>query len=61
MMTEAEIAAYVRDHFEAQRQGKRKLANIKVRMMLDRLLGLVADGQTAQKAAQRKQQGLPPE
>jgi hypothetical protein len=61
MMTEAEIEAYVRDHFEAQSQGKRKLANIKVRMMVDRLFGLVADGLAAQKAAQRKQQGLPPE
>jgi len=37
MMSEAEIETYVRDHFETQRSGKRKLANIKVRMMLDKL------------------------
>ena len=61
MMTGPEIAAYVRDRFEGQRSGKRKLANIKVRMMLDRLSGLVAEGLALQRAAQRKQQGLPPE
>ncbi len=61
MMSESEIEAYLRDNFEIQRSGKRKLANIKVRMMIDKLYALVAQGQAAQKAAQRKQQGLPPE
>jgi hypothetical protein len=61
MMSEEEIETYLRDHFEAQSSGKRKLANIKVRMMLDRLFSLVEEGVAAQKAAQRKQQGLPPE
>ena len=59
LMSPGEIEAYVRDRFEAQKTGKRKLANIKVRMALDRLAGLVAEGQELQKAAQRKQQGLP--
>jgi hypothetical protein len=59
MMSEAEIEAYVRDHFETQRSGKRKLANIKVRMMLDKLLSLAGQAQELQKAAQKKQQ-MPP-
>jgi hypothetical protein len=61
MMSESEIEAYLRDHYETQRSGKRKLANIKVRMMLDKLSALAEQGLAAQKAAQRKQQGLPPE
>lgn len=61
MMSEDEIEAYLRSNFETQRSGKRKLANIKVRMMIDKLQKLVEQGQAAQKAAQRKQQGLPPE
>ncbi|MCJ7642949.1 MAG: hypothetical protein MUP28_00555 [Candidatus Aminicenantes bacterium] len=59
MMSEAEIEAYVRDHFETQRSGKRKLANIKVRMMLDKLLLLAGQGQELQKAAQKKHQAHP--
>ena len=58
-MSEAEIEAYVRDHFETQRSGKRKLANIKVRMMLDKLLSLAGQGQELQKAAQKKHQAHP--
>ena len=61
MMSESEIEAYLRDHFETQRSGKRKLMNIKVRMLIDRLYSLGEQGLEAQKAAQRKQQGLPPE
>ncbi len=61
MMSEDEIEDYLRSNFETQRSGKRKLANIKVRMMIDKLQKLVEQGQAAQKAAQRKQQGLPPE
>jgi hypothetical protein len=61
MMSESEIEAYLRDHFETQHSGKRKLENIKVRMMIDKLLALAEEGLAAQKAAQRKQQGLPPE
>jgi hypothetical protein len=59
LLTPEEIGAYVRDRYETQKSGKRKLANIKIRMALDRLAGLVAEGQELQKTAQRKQQGLP--
>jgi hypothetical protein len=59
LMTPEEIEAYVRDRFETQKKGKRKLANIKIRMALDRLAGLVSEGLELQKTAQRKQQGLP--
>jgi hypothetical protein len=59
IMRPEEIEEYVRARFEAQKTGKRKLANIKIRMALDKLAGLVAEGQELQKTAQRKQQGLP--
>jgi hypothetical protein len=59
IMRPEEILASFDAHFEAQRSGKRKLANIKIRMALDKLAGLVAEGQELQKTAQRKQQGLP--
>ncbi len=59
IMTPEDIETYILANFETQRSGKRKLANIKVRMALDRLAGLVGEGQELQKTAQRKQQGLP--
>jgi len=59
IMKTEDIEAYLKAHFETQKSGKRKLANIKIRMTLDRLAGLVAEGQELQKTAQRKQQGLP--
>ena len=59
MISETEIEVYIRDHFETQRSGKRKLANIKVRMMLDKLLSLAGQGQELQKAAQKKHQAHP--
>lgn len=59
IMRPEEIEAYLAAHFETQRSGKRKLANIKIRMALDKLAELVAAGQELQKTAQRKQQGLP--
>ena len=59
IMRPEDVEAYLQAHFETQRSGKRKLANIKIRMALDRLAGLVAEGQELQKTAQRKQQGLP--
>ncbi len=58
-MRPEDIEAYLAARFETQRTGKRKLANIKIRMILDRLAGLVAEGQDLLKTAQRKQQGLP--
>jgi hypothetical protein len=58
IMTAAEIEAYLSAGFAAQSSGKRKLQNIKIRMTLDKLVGLHAEGQELQKNAQRKQQGL---
>lgn len=59
IMNAGEIEAYLQAHFEAQKTGKRKLANIKIRMTLDKLAELLAESQDIQKKAQRKQQGLP--
>jgi hypothetical protein len=59
IMRPEEIEAYVATHYENQRSGKRKLANIKIRMALNKLAALVAEGQELQQKAQRKQQGLP--
>ena len=59
IMRPEEIVAYLDANFETQKSGKRKLANIKIRMALDKLAELVAEGQELQKTAQRKQQGLP--
>lgn len=59
MMDPGEVSAYLAANFETQRSGKRKIENIKVRMILDRLAVLVAEGQGLQQAAQRKHQGLP--
>jgi hypothetical protein len=59
IMRPEEIDAYIAAHYETQRSGKRKLANIKIRMALDKLAELVAEGQKLQATAQRKQQGLP--
>jgi len=59
IMNPGEIEAYLRTNFETQKSGKRKLANIKIRMTLDKLAGLLSEGQSLQKNAQRKQQGLP--
>jgi len=59
IMQPEEILAYLDAHYETQKSGKRKLANIKIRMALDKLAELVAEGQRLQITAQRKQQGLP--
>jgi hypothetical protein len=59
MMSAEEIETYLKAYYDTQKSGKRKLANIKIRMVLDKLASLVAEGQELQKKAQRKQQGLP--
>ena len=59
MMSAEEIEAYLKACFDKQKSGKRKLSNIKIRMVLDKLTSLLAEGQELQKTAQRKQQGLP--
>jgi hypothetical protein len=59
LMGPEDISAYFEAGYESQKAGKRKLANFKVRLIIDRLAELLQDGQDLQKAAQRKQQGLP--
>jgi hypothetical protein len=59
IMRPGEVEAYLQSRFEAQKTGKRKLQNIKIRMTLDKLAMLLAEGQELQKKAQLKQQGLP--
>lgn len=59
IMGPGDIEAYLGAHFETQRSGKRKLANIKIRITIVHLAGLAVEGQELQKTAQRKQQGLP--
>lgn len=59
ILTPEEIEAYLQSRFETQKTGKRKLANIKIRMTLDKLALMLGEAQEFQKTAQRKQQGLP--
>jgi hypothetical protein len=59
MISPAEVEAYVKGHFESQQTGGRKLSNIKIRMILDKLQALIEEGRELQNKAQRKQQGLP--
>ena len=59
MMSAEEVEAYLKACYDTQKSSKRKLANIKIRMILDKLALLVAEGQELHKMAQRKQQGLP--
>ena len=49
-----EISDYLESHFISQSSGKRKLANIKMRMILDKLMALSAKGQELQAAAQKR-------
>jgi hypothetical protein len=49
-----EIANYLKKHFVSQSSGKRKLANIKMRMIIDKLQLLAARGQELQTAAQKR-------
>lgn len=59
IMTPEEVDVYLQTRFENQKSGKRKLANIKIRMTLDKLALMLGEAQELQKTAQRKQQGLP--
>jgi hypothetical protein len=59
IMRPEEIEAYLGSRFEAQKTGKRKLSNIKIRMALDKLAALAAEAQEFHLRAQRKHQGLP--
>jgi len=53
MLSEQEITTYLKDHLISQASGKRKLANIKMRMIFDKLQTLISKGQELQAAAQK--------
>ena len=57
ILSSEEIAAYLESHFLSQISGKRKLSNIKMRMILDKLKALSTKGLELQAAAQRHFQG----
>lgn len=59
MLSPEEIKAYLDARYESQRSGNRKLPNIKIRMIIDRLGDLLGQARELQKRAQQKQQGLP--
>jgi len=53
MMSAEEITAYLKDNLISQSSGNRKLANIKMRMILDKLKTLIGNGLELQAAAQK--------
>ncbi len=53
-MSEADIERLLSKNFEAQKTGKRRLANIKVRIILDKLTELLAEAQQIRKKAMEK-------
>ncbi len=58
-MTEEEIAVFLMKHFHAQQSGKRKLSNIKVRIILDYLNDLLAEARELnRKVIQKRQENL---
>jgi len=55
-MTVEEIKMFLRDNFYSQKSGKRKLANIKVRMIIDKLKELLHQARDLQRETFKKQQ-----
>ena len=55
-LSEEEITESLEKHFQTQQEGKRKLANIKIRMVLDKLQNLLVQAKGMQKEAFAKQQ-----
>ena len=55
-MSIEEIDAFLEENFQAQQTGKRKLSNIKVRMILDKLEKLISEANELKKKAMEKQQ-----
>ena len=53
-MSQGDIERFIDKNFEAQKTGKRKLANIKVRVILDKLTELLAEAQQLRKKAREK-------
>ena len=56
-LNEKEIVESLERHFQTQQEGKRKLANIKIRIVLDKLQNLLIQAKGMQKEAFAKQQG----
>lgn len=54
IMTAEEVGDYLKSHFQSQSSGKRKLANIKVRMIIDALKVLSTRGQELRVQAQKR-------
>lgn len=63
-MSKEDIERLLLKNFDAQKSGKRKLANIKVRILLDKLNELLSEAQQLRKKAMEKLQtggfGVPP-
>ena len=55
-MDEKNIESLLKKHFQTQQSGKRKLSNIKVRIILDRLEELINNAKEMNKRAIQKQQ-----
>jgi hypothetical protein len=55
-MDEESIENLLKKHFQTQQSGKRKLSNIKVRIILDRLEDLIGQAKEMNKQASQKQQ-----
>ena len=55
-MDEESIENLLKKHFQTQQSGKRKLSNIKVRIILDRLEDLISQAKEMNKQATQKQQ-----
>jgi len=58
IMSEEEILALLNLHFHSQQEGNRKLANLKARVILDKLSEMLIHVKELQKHALVKQQGL---
>jgi len=56
LMPNEEIEALLQLHFQPQQEGKRKLENIKVRIILDKLFQMITHANELQKQALLKQQ-----
>ena len=55
-MDEEEIRFFLKKNFQSQQEGKRKLANIKIRMILDKLKALLLKAQGLRERALKTQQ-----
>jgi hypothetical protein len=56
MMSSKEVETYLKQHYFKQQTGKRKLSNIKVRILLSKLEALLSKAQDLKEKAQKKHQ-----